>query len=50
MGAGHAGSADTGMGAGSSISGGSAGGSLDPRPGTAGDDKDLSKIRGSNLG
>jgi sporulation protein YlmC with PRC-barrel domain len=50
MGAGHAGSADTGMGAGSSMSGGSAGGSLDPRPGTAGDDKDLSKIRGSNLG
>jgi hypothetical protein len=54
MGAGHAGSVDTGMGAGSSISGGSAGGraggSLDPRPGTAGDDKDLSKIRGSNLG
>jgi hypothetical protein len=38
------------MGAGSAISGGSAGGSLDPRPGTAGDDKDLSKIRGSNLG
>jgi sporulation protein YlmC with PRC-barrel domain len=54
MGAGHAGSADTGMGAGSSMSGGGAGGSasgsLDPRPGTAGDDKDLSKIRGSNLG
>lgn len=58
MGAGHAGSVDTGTGAGSSMSGGSAGGSagsgaggsLDPRPGTAGDDKDLSKIRGSNLG
>jgi len=50
MGAGHAGSADTGMGAGNSMSGGGAGGSLDPRPGTAGDDKDLSKIRGSNLG
>jgi len=50
MGAGHAGSADTGTGAGSSMSSGSAGGSLDPRPGTAGGDKDLSKIRGSNLG
>jgi len=50
MGAGHAGSADTGTGAGSSMSGGGAGGSLDPRPGTAGDDKNLSKIRGSNLG
>ncbi|MCS0581466.1 PRC-barrel domain-containing protein [Massilia pinisoli] len=54
MGAGHAGSVDTGMGAGSSMSGGSAGGgaggSLDPRPGNAGGDKDLSKIRGSNLG
>jgi sporulation protein YlmC with PRC-barrel domain len=48
MGAGHAGSAGTG--AGSSLSGGGAGGSLDPRPGTSGDDKDLSKIRGSNLG
>ncbi|WP_198116731.1 PRC-barrel domain-containing protein [Massilia rhizosphaerae] len=48
MGAGHAGSADTG--AGSAISGGGAGGSLDPRSGTSGSDKDLSKIRGSNLG
>jgi len=48
MGAGHAGSAGTG--AGSGMSSGGAGGSLDPRPGTAGDDKDLSKIRGSNLG
>jgi sporulation protein YlmC with PRC-barrel domain len=54
MGAGHAGSVDTGTGAGGSMSGGSAGGSaggsLDPRPGNAGGDKDLSKIRGSNLG
>jgi hypothetical protein len=50
MGAGHAGSADTGMGAGSSMSSGGAGGSLDPRSGTAGGDKDPSKLRGSNLG
>jgi hypothetical protein len=54
MGAGHAGSmnrdAGSGTGAGSALSGGGAGGSLDPRPGTAGGDKDLSKIRGSNLG
>jgi len=52
MGAGHAGSAGTG--AGSALSGGGSGGaagtSLDPRPGNAGGDKDLSKIRGSNLG
>jgi hypothetical protein len=39
-----------GTGAGSAIPGGGAGGSLDPRPGTAGSDTDLSKIRGSNLG
>jgi sporulation protein YlmC with PRC-barrel domain len=47
-----AGSALTGGGAGGSA-GGSAGGagpSLDPRPGNAGGDKDLSKIRGSNIG
>jgi sporulation protein YlmC with PRC-barrel domain len=50
MGAGHAGTTGTGTGAGSGLSGGGAGGSLDPRPGTSGDDKDLSKIRGSNLG
>jgi sporulation protein YlmC with PRC-barrel domain len=57
MGAGHAGSAgtstDTGTGAGSAMPGGGAagaGGSLDPRPGNAGGDTDLSKIRGSNLG
>lgn len=52
MGAGHAGSADTG--AGSAMPGGGAGGgagpSLDPRPGHAGGDTDLSRIRGSNLG
>jgi sporulation protein YlmC with PRC-barrel domain len=54
MGAGHAGSSSTdtttGTGAGSGLSGGGAGGSLDPRSGTSGDDKDLSKIRGSNIG
>ena len=48
MGAGHAGASGTG--AGSGLSGGGAGASLDPRPGTAGDDTDLSRIRGSNLG
>ena len=48
MGAGHAGSAGTG--AGSALTGGGAGASLDPRPGNAGGDTDLSKIRGSNLG
>jgi len=51
MGAGHAGSgSDSGTGAGSAMPGGGAGGSLDPRPGNAGGDTDLSKIRGSNLG
>ena len=54
MGAGHAGSSDMGTGAGSAMLGGGAaggaGGSLDPRPGNAGSDTDLSKIRGSNLG
>ena len=50
MGAGHAGSSDMGTGAGSAMPGGGAGASLDPRPGTAGSDTDLSKIRGSNLG
>ena len=47
-GAGHAGSADTGAGAG--MGGAGAGGSVDPRPGNLGDDKDLSKIRGSKIG
>jgi hypothetical protein len=57
MGAGYAGSGSgsgsstgTGTGAGSAMPGGGAGGSLDPRPGNAGGDTDLSKIRGSNLG
>ncbi|MCC2962906.1 PRC-barrel domain-containing protein [Massilia sp. IC2-278] len=43
------------MGSGTGISDDSAlgtggGGSIDPRPGNLGDDKDLSKIRGSNIG
>jgi len=43
------------MGSGTGISDDSAlgtggGGSVDPRPGNMGDDKDLSKIRGSNIG
>ncbi|MEN3274561.1 MAG: hypothetical protein V7631_351 [Massilia sp.] len=59
MGAGSAGSSTTGSGAGAGMggtgAGGSslgsgAGGSVDPRPGNLGDDKDLSKIRGSNIG
>jgi sporulation protein YlmC with PRC-barrel domain len=57
MGAGSAGSTDLGSGAGSATTGtgaGSAdlgkGASLDPSPGTGGDDKNLSHIRGSNLG
>lgn len=52
MGAGYAGS--SGSGAGSGLSGGAGGGDLgrsaDPRSGNLGDDKDLSKIRGSNIG
>ena len=59
MGAGHAGSGTTGAGVASGVGGGagagdlgsgSAGGSTDPRAGNLGDDKDLSKIRGSNIG
>lgn len=57
MGAGYAGSSTTGSGAGSAMTGAGgsslgsgAGGSVDPRPGNLGDDKDLSKIRGSNIG
>jgi sporulation protein YlmC with PRC-barrel domain len=59
MGAGSAGSADLGSGAGSGTSGTGAGAestglgksrSLDPSPGTGGDDKSLSHIRGSNIG
>jgi len=45
MGSGSAGS----MGSGSAGSMGSIG-SVDPRPGNLGDDKDISKIRGSNIG
>jgi hypothetical protein len=65
MGAGSAGSADLGSGAGSGTGSGAGsattgtgagstglgkGGSLDPSPGTGGDDKNLSHIRGSNIG
>jgi hypothetical protein len=56
MGAGSAGSSDLGTGAGSATTGTGAGsglgksGSLDPSPGTGGDDKSLSHIRGSNIG
>lgn len=66
LGAGHAGSGTGAgsslggagggtMGSGTGISDDSAlgtggGGSVDPRPGNLGDDKDLSKIRGSNIG
>lgn len=59
MGSSSAGSSTTGSGAGAGMgstgAGGSslgsgAGGSIDPRPGNLGDDKDLSKIRGSNIG
>lgn len=37
-------------GAGSSLGAGASGGSVDPRPGNLGDDTDISKIRGSNIG
>lgn len=62
MGAGHAGSATPGSGAGSATTGGAGGmgntegavhgpgGSVDPRSGNLGDDKDISRIRGSNIG
>jgi hypothetical protein len=59
VGAGSAGSSDLGTGAGSGTAGTGAGagstglgkgGSLDPSPGTGGDDKSLSHIRGSNIG
>jgi len=59
LGAGHAGGSTTTGGAGSSLGSGAGGstlgtgaggGSVDPRPGNLGDDKDLSKIRGSNIG
>lgn len=47
MGAGHAGG--TGTGAGSDLGSG-AGASTDPRAGNLGDDTDISRLRGSNLG
>ena len=58
MGAGHAGSATTGAGVASGVGGGAGAGDLgsgsgistDPRAGTGGGDKDLSHIRGSNIG
>ena len=65
MGAGHAGSASPGSGAGSGMTGTGAGGggmgntesavhgsgaSSDPRSGNLGDDRDISRIRGSNIG
>ena len=66
MGAGYAGSPTTGSGAGSATTGagagaggmgnteaavhGSGGASVDPRSGNLGDDKDISRIRGSNIG
>lgn len=40
----------TAGGAGSSLGAGASGGSIDPRPGNLGDDTDISKIRGSNIG
>ncbi|WP_312518086.1 PRC-barrel domain-containing protein [Massilia sp.] len=40
----------TGGGAGSGLGSSGAGGSVDPRPGNLGDDSDISKIRGSNIG
>ena len=58
LGAGHAGGAATGAGVASGVGGGAgagdlgsgAGHSTDPRAGNQGGDKDLSKIRGSNIG
>jgi len=59
LGAGHAGgsgttgagvASDLGGGAGAGDLGSGAGGSADPRAGNRGDDTDLSKIRGSNIG
>jgi sporulation protein YlmC with PRC-barrel domain len=57
VGAGSAGSSNLGSGAGSTTTGTGAGSadlgkssSLDPSPGTGGDDKNLSHIRGSNIG
>jgi hypothetical protein len=59
LGAGHAGGGNVGSGAGGGTLGTGAGGgstglgksgSIDPSPGTGGDDKSLSHIRGSNIG
>jgi sporulation protein YlmC with PRC-barrel domain len=59
LGAGHAGGADaTGAGVASGVGGGAGAGDLgsgsgistDPRAGNQGDDKDISRIRGSNIG
>jgi hypothetical protein len=50
LGAGHAGGAGTGAGAGAGDVGAGAGISTDPRAGNLGDDKNLSHIRGSNIG
>lgn len=47
LGAGHAGSAGTGAGA---DLGSGAGSSTDPRAGNLGDDTDISRLRGSNIG
>jgi len=44
------GSAGSSMGSGSAGSSMGSSGSVDPRPGNLGDDKDISKIRGSNIG
>ncbi|MFC5479685.1 PRC-barrel domain-containing protein [Massilia suwonensis] len=54
LGAGHAGGGDVGAGSGTADTGAGSGlgksRSLDPSPGTGGDDKNLSHIRGSNIG
>jgi sporulation protein YlmC with PRC-barrel domain len=54
LGAGHAGGGDVGAGSGTADTGAGSGlgksRSLDPSPGTGGDDKSLSHIRGSNIG
>jgi hypothetical protein len=58
MGAGHAGGTTTGAGVAAGVGGGAGAGDLgsgsgistDPRAGTGGGDKDLSHIRGSNIG
>ena len=49
LGSGSGGSVGSGLSEDSALGTGG-GGSIDPRPGNLGDDKDLSKIRGSNIG